>query len=109
MALIPRPKALVVGTRYLSAIDRARPKEPSWSLFLLAADPSVQRSGIGTGLQQAVLDRTDADGLPAYLEAQNVDNLAYYRRFGYEVGNDLHPVPGGPPLWTVRLEPRALS
>ncbi|HET9090975.1 MAG TPA: GNAT family N-acetyltransferase [Acidimicrobiales bacterium] len=108
-ALIPRPKALVDGTRYISAIDKAHPKEPSWYLFLLVADPSVQRSGIGTELQQTVLQRADADGLPAYLETQNLDNLADYRRFGYEVADELHPVPRGPPLWTMRREPRTIS
>ncbi|MBV8463434.1 MAG: hypothetical protein JO368_09075, partial [Acidimicrobiales bacterium] len=45
-------------------------------------------------------------GLDCYLETQKEDNLAYYRRFGYDVEHELRPVPNGPPLWTLRRPPR---
>jgi len=100
-ALWPHPRSLVDGLKYLTAIDKAHPKEPSWYLNLLVVDPAVQRGGIGGALQRVVLDRADSDALPCYLETQNVDNLPYYRRFGFEVADELHPVPKGPPLWTM--------
>jgi GNAT superfamily N-acetyltransferase len=106
-ALYREPKAVVNGTKYLLAIEKAHLKEPHWYLELLVADPSVQRSGIGTRLQQPVLEKADAEGLPAYLETQTADNLPYYQRFGYEVAEELHPVSAGPPLWTMRREPRS--
>ncbi|MHB1988961.1 MAG: GNAT family N-acetyltransferase [Acidimicrobiales bacterium] len=105
-ALWPRPRALLDGAKYLLSIDSVHPKVPVWYLNLLVADPSDQRSGIGTALQQPVLQHADAEGLPAYLETQNQDNLAYYRRFGYEVAHELHPVAKGPPLWTMWRDPR---
>lgn len=108
-ALFTRPKALVDGTKYLLAIEKVHPKEPLWYLDLLVADPAVQRRGIGTALQQPVLEKADADGLASYLETQNEENLLYYRRFGFEVGKELHPVADGPPLWTMRRQPRAAS
>jgi ribosomal protein S18 acetylase RimI-like enzyme len=105
-ALAPRPPALVEGLRYLTAIEKVHPKEPLWYLQLLACDPAHQRQGIGTLLQENVLATCDRKGLGAYLETQNEDNLAYYRRFGYEVVDVLRPVRTGPPLWTMRREPR---
>ncbi len=105
-ALIPRPRALIDGTRYLTALDKVHPHEPLWYLALLVADPAVQRSGIGTALQVPVLARADEEGLPSYLETQNPANLAYYGRFGYETVEELSPVPAGPPLWTMRRQPR---
>ncbi len=105
-ALIPRPRALIDGARYLLAIERVHPHEPLWYLALLVADPSMQRSGIGTALQQQILDRADQEALATYLETQNPDNIAYYRRFGYEIVHELKPVKAGPPLWTMRREPR---
>jgi len=101
-ALVPRPAALGHGLTYLRAIDRAHPKEPLWYLALLVVDPSVQRAGIGTRLQQRVLDVADETGTDCYLETQKPENLAYYRRFHYQVVDELHPVPDGPPLWTMR-------
>jgi GNAT superfamily N-acetyltransferase len=105
-ALFLQPSALVDGSKYLGALEKAHPREPLWYLLLLVTDPAVQRSGIGGALQQVVLERADAEGIPAYLETQNADNLPYYRRFGYEVVEELHPVAAGPPLWTLRREPK---
>jgi GNAT superfamily N-acetyltransferase len=90
------------GLRYLQAIDRAHPKGPLWYLALLVVDPSVQRAGIGARLHQDVLDQADTTGVDCYLETQNDDNLVYYRRFRFDVVDELRPVPAGPPLWTMR-------
>ncbi len=106
-SLITRPPALVAGTKYLVAIDKAHPREPLWYLQLLVVEPTAQRGGVGAALQDHVYRMADRDRLPSYLETQKVENLAYYRRFGYEVVDELHPVKKGPPLWTMRREPRA--
>jgi GNAT superfamily N-acetyltransferase len=101
-ALILHPPGLAHGTRYLTAVEHAHPREPLWYLFLLVVDPLVQRTGLGTRLQQEMLDTADRDGLDCYLETQKPENIPYYRRFGYEVDQELRPVPAGPPLWTMR-------
>lgn len=105
-ALSPYPPALVRGSKYLLAMEKAHPKEEHWYLLLLVADPAAQRGGVGTALQARGLEQADAAGLPAYLETQNPDNLPYYRRTGFEVDRTLDPVTGGPPLWTMRREVR---
>ncbi|HLJ07328.1 MAG TPA: GNAT family N-acetyltransferase [Acidimicrobiia bacterium] len=105
-ALLPRPPALVSGSRYLLAIDRAHPHGELWYLALLVVDPAAQRSGVGGALQQHVYRDADAEQVPSYLETQKEANLAYYRRFGYELVQELRPVRRGPPLWTMRREPR---
>jgi GNAT superfamily N-acetyltransferase len=104
--LSPRPVALVHGTRYLLAIDKVHPKETLWYLQLLVVDPAAQRGGIGAALQAPIYAEADRDQLPSYLETQKAENLVYYRRFGYETVDELRPVKGGPPLWTMRREPR---
>jgi ribosomal protein S18 acetylase RimI-like enzyme len=106
-AMALRPATLRKGLRYVAATERAHPKDPLWYLFLLVVDPSVQRLGIGTRLQEPGLQQADQEGLDCYLETQKFDNVAYYRRFGYEVVEELHPVPDGPPLWTMRRATRS--
>jgi GNAT superfamily N-acetyltransferase len=101
-AMILRPPAVRDGLRYLLAIERAHPKDLMWYLLLLVVDPSVQRAGIGTALQQPGLETADKEGLDCYLETQKPENIAYYRRFGYDVVDELRPVKSGPPLWTMR-------
>jgi GNAT superfamily N-acetyltransferase len=101
-ALILRPPALVTGSQYLLAVDKAHPHEELWYLALLVVDPEMQRSGIGGLLQAPMLQQADGSAHDCYLETQNADNLPYYRRFGYEVLSELRPVRKGPPLWTMR-------
>ncbi len=97
-----RPKAMIQGLRYLLAIENAHPKDTLWYLLLLVVDPSAQRSGIGALLQHDAMATADSEGLDCYLETQKPENLVYYRRFGYEVAEELRPVKDGPPLWTMR-------
>jgi ribosomal protein S18 acetylase RimI-like enzyme len=82
-------------------MEKARPREEHWYLCLLAADPMAWRRGIGTALLEPGLETVDADGLPCYLETQKEDNIAYYRRFGFDETERLTPSPGGPPLFTM--------
>lgn len=105
-ALYRTPPAVLNGLRYLLAMDKAHPKESLWYLQLLACDPEHQRRGVGAALLEDVHAACDRAGIAAYLETQKEDNLVYYRRFGFEVTGTLSPVRGGPPLWTMRREPR---
>ena len=100
-ALLPRPASLVTGLRYTLAVERARPRDEHWYLCLLATDPMAWRRGVGSALLEPSLEAIDGDGLPCYLETQKEDNLAFYRRFGFEEMARLTPSAAGPPLFTM--------
>ncbi|HEY5265951.1 MAG TPA: GNAT family N-acetyltransferase [Acidimicrobiales bacterium] len=105
-ALYRRPRSLMDGNKYLAQISKTHPKEPHWYLYLLVADPSIQRSGVGTMLLEQGLAHADEEGVGSYLETQKEDNLGYYRRFGYELRDTLRPVKEGPPIFTMWRRPR---
>ncbi|HWE53922.1 MAG TPA: GNAT family N-acetyltransferase [Acidimicrobiales bacterium] len=105
-AMVIRPPALVKGTRYLLSMEAAHPKDHLWYLMLLVVDPSVQRGGIGSLLQQPMLRSADAEGVDCYLETQKQSNVPYYGRFGYELTQELKPVKDGPPLFLMRRAPQ---
>ena len=69
---------------------------PHFYLFVLGA--STQGRGVGAELLQPVLQRCDADGLPAYLESSNSRNVAFYERHGFEVQWEERPNDDGPLL-----------
>ena len=100
-ALYRRPKALLDGNRYLTEVARAHPKEQHWYLYLLVTDPEMQHRGVGRMLLEERLSIIDCDHVGSYLETQKEDNLAYYRRFGFELVNSLSPVAGGPTIFTL--------
>lgn len=94
-----------LALRLLDAVDRHHPSDPHWYLFLLGTDPIAQGRGVGGLLMEPVLRRADEEGVFCYLETQKEQNLAYYRRYGFETASELR-LDGGPPLWSMRREPR---
>jgi predicted N-acetyltransferase YhbS len=68
--------------------------------------PDVQRQGIGGMLQSPELAQCDAESIPAWVETQKDENLAYYGRFGFEVVKEHRPFPDAPAMYSLRREPR---
>ena len=92
--------------RLLAAVDKAHKDlgAPHFYLAVLGSDPLYQRIGAGTAVLAPVLARCDTEGLPAYLETQKEENIAYYARHRFDVVRklDLEPCP---PVWTLLREP----
>jgi GNAT superfamily N-acetyltransferase len=86
-------------------VEHKKVTEPHFYLAVLGTDPCFQRSGAGSAALQPVLDRCDSEGLPAYLETQKEENLAYYARHGFELVQQLD-IKGVPPIWTMLRNPR---
>ena len=106
-AFLPDVGSLGRAGRILRAVELSHPKSPPhWYLQLLMVDPDVQRKGIGAMLQAATLEACDREALPAWVETQKQENLAYYGRFGFELVHEHHPVADGPSMWSLRREPK---
>jgi ribosomal protein S18 acetylase RimI-like enzyme len=73
------------------------PPELHWHLNMLATHPDWQRRGLGAALMAVGFAIADEAGLPCYLETETPENVAYYRRHGFEVRSEWDvAVPGGP-------------
>lgn len=86
-------------------MERAHPKEPHHYLAVLGIDPPLQGRGLSKPLLEPTLARADADGKLAYLETAKESNVAYYRRFGFDVTREVR-LPEAPPLWCMTRAPR---
>ncbi|MFF5847280.1 GNAT family N-acetyltransferase [Streptomyces massasporeus] len=75
-------------------------------LWMIGVAPGRQGEGLGTALIEAVLDRCDREGLPAYLEASNARSRALYERLGFEPAGPALDLPDGPAMWPMWREPR---
>jgi GNAT superfamily N-acetyltransferase len=93
------------ASRFDAMANEHHPHEPHWYLEVLSVEPKRQRQGYGSALLEPGLERCDAEGMPAYLETQREANIAFYRRFGFEVVEKLK-LPDSPPLWTMWRESR---
>jgi ribosomal protein S18 acetylase RimI-like enzyme len=94
--------------RLLTLLESMHPHEPEhWYLAIAGVDPEWQGRGIGGALLQPVLERCDADGTGAYVEATTERSRALYARNGFEVTREYRLWDGGPPGWAMWREPRA--
>jgi ribosomal protein S18 acetylase RimI-like enzyme len=90
----------------LGALAKHHPHEPHWYLPVLGTDPAHQGRGVGSALLRRALARSDAAGLPAYLESSKAKNLPFYQRHGFEVVAHIR-IPNGPELWPMLRKPRS--
>jgi ribosomal protein S18 acetylase RimI-like enzyme len=86
--------------RSLNCINHAQrhhPKHEHFYLSVLGVDPSFQGRGLGKALMQPVLERCDAQSIPAFLETESENNVRLYKGRGFEL-TLTEPMPGGGPL-----------
>lgn len=81
------------------------PSEPHWYLPLIGVDPVHQGNGRGDALMVCALERCDRERAPAYLEATNARNAAFYRRHGFEAIGTIQ-AGSSPPLVPMLRQPR---
>ena len=86
-------------------VSRHHPREPPhWYLSLLGVDRARQHEGVGTALVQAVLERCDAEGTPAWLETATATNVGFYERLGFVTETEFTVV--GVTFWGMLRTPR---
>ena len=88
-------------------IERRHPKQPHWYLPMIGVAPHARGRGLGSSLLQRMLDRCDAEGSPAYLEASSEKNRPLYERHGFVVTDEWRYAPDAPPVWPMWREPAA--
>lgn len=96
----PRP------LRVLGIMEKAHPTEPHYYLEFLGTRRGAQGQGRGSAVLMPVLERCDAEGLPAYLENSNPRNTAFYARHGFVAREPLILPSGAPELLPMWREPR---
>ncbi|MCA1393317.1 GNAT family N-acetyltransferase [Bradyrhizobium sp. IC3123] len=89
MALSLRPEITEDMAHLRRRMAEHRPHEPHWYLPLIAVDPNWVGKGLGTLLMNYALQRCDEDGIVAYLESSNPENIPFYQRHGFKVVGEI--------------------
>lgn len=96
------PELSRLGTFLELTADRHPAGEAHLHLVFLDVVPGGRGRGLGGDLLRRRLDRADADGLPAYLEASSARSRALYTRHGFgDVGDPIR-LPDGPVVRPMR-------
>nr|WP_206323554.1 GNAT family N-acetyltransferase [Streptomyces sp. HNM0574] len=84
----------LTGERHPMAEDHAY-------LQAIAVTPGRRRRGLGSALLAPMLERCDARGLPAYLEASSPGSRELYLGLGFTGLGPPLQLPDGPPMWPM--------
>jgi len=96
---------VVLATGRLAATGR--PEGPHWWLDAVGTRPAARHAGRGAAVLQPVLDRCDADGVPAALNAYTSTVVRWFERLGFAVTHATRSaVDHELPVWTLVREPR---
>jgi GNAT superfamily N-acetyltransferase len=90
----------------LSAMEKVHPQEPHYYLEFLGTRRDQQGHGIGSAVMAPMLDRCDEEGVPAYLESSNRQNVPFYARHGFVETGVISAPRNGPKLTAMWREPR---
>jgi GNAT superfamily N-acetyltransferase len=98
------------GARLLALGQALAPRHPDHEPHLYLAVMGVagrrQGAGLGTALLRHRLERADADGIGAYLEASSPRSRDLYLRHGFTDLGDPVQVEDSPILWPMWRDPR---
>lgn len=80
--------------------------EPHYYLSAFGVEPEKQGKGLGSAILRPTLERFDHEGIPAYLDTHNPENVSLYLRFGFEIAHHGY-LPGGAVMhWGMLRRPR---
>ncbi|HEX9259436.1 MAG TPA: GNAT family N-acetyltransferase [Acidimicrobiales bacterium] len=106
---LPFAEALDGDVERLAALGNAmgehHPGDPHLYLLAIGVRPSAQGRGHGGDLLAKALERADAEGEAAYLEATSPRSRVLYQRHGFEAVGEFS-VDGSPPMWPMWRHPR---
>lgn len=77
---------------------------PHWYVLAVGVAPEKQGQGLGYDLITQAIRRSEADGVPCYLEAFEEKLVEHYERRGFRVLSR-DPLPTGLTLWCMLREP----
>jgi GNAT superfamily N-acetyltransferase len=109
LAIIPRALAIwgrltPRAVRTLWQVERGHPEQDHYYLAVLGVERGSQGRGLGSLLMHPVLERCDAERVPAYLEASSPRNRSLYERHGFEV-TEVFELADAPPVWGMWRDP----
>jgi ribosomal protein S18 acetylase RimI-like enzyme len=77
-------REIIMDNRYGNLRERLSPK-PHLYLSTLAVAPEYQGLGYASRLMKPMLERLDNEGMPAYVETQNLKNKSMYEHWGFDL------------------------
>lgn len=73
-----------------SRIKKLQPKDPVYYLWFIGVHPDKQSQGIGSKLMSELILESQKMKRPIYLETSTLINIPWYKKFGFDIYNELN-------------------
>ncbi|HEY8660593.1 MAG TPA: GNAT family N-acetyltransferase [Hanamia sp.] len=70
-------------------IKQLQPKDVIYYVWFIGVDPEFQNEGIGSGLLKNIIKDSEYKERPVFLETSKMKNLPWYKKFGFQIYNEL--------------------
>ena len=101
MGLKQDRKRTIEALRQIGGRKKVLMPEPHWYVSAIGVQPERQGQGVGTALMQHAITRADGDGVPIYLETESESNVAFYRKLGFAVIEEIEVGAAKVPIWLM--------
>ncbi len=70
-------------------IKKLQPNEPMYYLWFIGVEPKYQNEGIGGSLLEDIIKDSNQKKRDIFLETSTLENIPFYKKFGFQVYNEL--------------------
>jgi GNAT superfamily N-acetyltransferase len=95
--LTPLGEAIPQVIRWFTRWCHLDPDEPHMHLGPIGVTPGMQGKGVGSALMRHYIEHLDREKAAGYLETDRVENVEFYKRFGFIVQRAEQLI--GAPVW----------
>lgn len=82
-------KNVIKALKRETKIKGIRPDIPMTYLWFIGVNPEYQHFGLGKRLMEEVIIKSKSENRKIFLETSTLENLPWYRKFGFEIYDEL--------------------
>ena len=102
MKISKEAKIMAVLTSAVEEAKKSLKLDPYIHLLIMGVSQEFQGKGFGGKLLRAVIEKSEAEKQPIYLETQKEENVKLYEKFGFSVKKKIIlPEPLNLPMWLM--------
>ena len=102
MKLLSLRKIMEASSKALEEAKKDLDIGPYIFLFIMAVSQDFQGKGFGGKFLRAIIEKSEIERKPIYLETQNEKNVSLYEHFGFNVFKKINmPDPVNLPMWLM--------
>lgn len=93
------------GLLAMHIMEKYHVPEDHYYLYAIGTLDEYRNQGVATSLIQPMIERSEKDHLPIYLENTREENLSFYQRHGFKVSHEYQVGKSGPVIWGMVRDP----